>query len=90
MHRISVDLPEPDGPPTTMTSWRPTFMLMSRSAWNEPKNSSTRSQLDDRFTLQWLRGIAETVDPEADPQLAFDALTLARHRVRTDPEQETR
>ena len=34
MQRISVDLPEPDGPMTTTTSWRPTVRSMPRSAWN--------------------------------------------------------
>lgn len=29
MQRIIVDLPEPDGPITTTTSWRPTLKLMS-------------------------------------------------------------
>ncbi len=31
MQRISVDLPEPDGPQMTMRSPRSTFRLMSRS-----------------------------------------------------------
>ena len=41
MQRISVDLPEPDGPHTTTTSCLPTFMLMSFSAWKSSKNLST-------------------------------------------------
>ena len=41
MQRIIVDLPEPDGPMTTTTSWRATLRSMSRSAWNVPKNFCT-------------------------------------------------
>ena len=33
MQRISVDLPEPDGPQMTMRSPRPTCRSMSRSTW---------------------------------------------------------
>ncbi len=43
MHRIIVDLPEPDGPMTTTTSWLATLTLMSASAWKLPKNLSTCS-----------------------------------------------
>jgi hypothetical protein len=35
--RHSVDLPEPDGPRTTMTSPRPTVRLMSLSTCRSPK-----------------------------------------------------
>ena len=37
MHRISVDLPEPEGPITTTTSPRATSRLMPRSTWSLPK-----------------------------------------------------
>ncbi len=36
MQRMSVDLPEPDGPHTTMRSPRATSRSMSRSTWNCP------------------------------------------------------
>src|ERR1700754_1518290 len=36
MQRISVDLPDPDGPQITMRSPRPTARLMSRSTWKSP------------------------------------------------------
>jgi hypothetical protein len=36
MHRIIVDLPEPEGPQITIRSPRRTVRLMSRSTWNAP------------------------------------------------------
>ena len=36
MQRISVDLPEPDGPQMTIFSPWSTVRLMSRSTWNSP------------------------------------------------------
>ena len=46
MQRISVDLPEPDGPITTTTSWRPTRRSMSSSAWKSPKRLVDAVELD--------------------------------------------
>ena len=43
MQRISVDLPEPEGPQTTMRSPARTFRLMSVSTWNLPNHLSTPS-----------------------------------------------
>src|SRR6185437_4369267 len=41
MQRITVDLPEPDGPQTTIFSPRPTARLTSFSTWNAPNHLST-------------------------------------------------
>ena len=41
MQRIIVDLPEPDGPITTMTSRRATLTSMPRSASKLPKRLTT-------------------------------------------------
>ena len=41
MQRISVDLPDPEGPQTTMRSPGFTSRLMSRSTWNLPNHFST-------------------------------------------------
>ena len=43
MQRIRVDLPEPDGPQTTMRSPRLTVRSMLRSTWNEPNHLCTPS-----------------------------------------------
>ena len=45
MQRMSVDLPDPDGPMTTTTSWRPTTRSMPRSAWKSPNHFSTPSHV---------------------------------------------
>src|SRR5680860_1034640 len=41
MHRINVDLPDPEGPITTTTSCSPTRKLMLCNAWKVPKNLDT-------------------------------------------------
>src|SRR5262245_46791387 len=41
MQRIMVDLPEPDGPHTTIRSRRSTARLMSRSTWKSPYHLCT-------------------------------------------------
>ncbi len=43
MQRISVDLPEPDGPQMTMRSPLATLRSMSRSTWNWPYHLLTLS-----------------------------------------------
>jgi hypothetical protein len=43
MQRMSVDLPEPDGPQMTMRSPRVTTRSMSRSTWNWPYHLLTLS-----------------------------------------------
>ena len=43
MQRISVDLPEPDGPQMTMRSLLATLSWMSRSTWNWPYHLLTLS-----------------------------------------------
>src|SRR6185503_20533364 len=45
MQRISVDLPEPEGPQITMRSPLATVRSISFSAWNEPYHLSTPSIL---------------------------------------------
>ena len=47
MQRISVDLPEPDGPQITMRSPLATLSWMSRSTWNWPYHLLT-SRSNDR------------------------------------------
>ena len=49
MQRISVDLPEPDGPQITMRSPPTTFRLMSRSTWKSPYHLLTLDELDGDF-----------------------------------------
>ena len=44
MHRIHVDLPEPDGPITTTTSCSPTSVVTPRRAWKSPNHFFTPSQ----------------------------------------------
>ena len=46
MQRISVDLPEPDGPQTTTTSCRSIARSTSLSAWKSPNHFSTPLELD--------------------------------------------
>src|SRR5262249_54809209 len=41
MQRIMVDLPDPEGPHTTMRSRRSTARLMSRSTWKSPYHLCT-------------------------------------------------
>ena len=45
MQRISVDLPEPEGPQMTMRSPLATARSMSRSTWNSPYHLLTFSKL---------------------------------------------
>ena len=62
MQRIIVDFPDPDGPITTTTSWRPTWRLMSFSAGKSPKNFIHAFELDDHFTCAGdLRRVGEDV-----------------------------
>ena len=49
MQRISVDLPEPDGPQMTMRSPRATARSMSRSTWNCAVPLVDLAKLDDGF-----------------------------------------
>ena len=41
MHRINVDLPEPEGPAITRTSPSATSILMPFSAWKSPNHFLT-------------------------------------------------
>ena len=54
MQRMSVDLPEPEGPITTTTSCLPTFRLMSLRAWKSPKNLSTPCTSIMASPLAWV------------------------------------
>ena len=53
MQRISVDLPEPDGPQRTIFSPLRTVRLMSFSAWKLPYHFSTDSI--------WINGVLASV-----------------------------
>ena len=44
-HLISVDLPDPDGPQTTMTSPFSTLVVQSVSTWNWPYHLETLSMV---------------------------------------------
>src|SRR5439155_7214063 len=89
MHRIIVDLPEPDGPQTTTLSPRPTTRLISFSTWNSPYHLWTACISIIEAGLGARAGIASAallIDSPprslAAPALAeraFEHLAVARH-----------
>ncbi len=84
MQRIIVDLPEPDGPITTTTSWRPMRRSMSLSAWNAPKNLLTPSSsiITSPAPATWVAS-ANTLRRSRPrrPSLAARSLALARSHL---------
>ena len=85
MQRISVDLPEPDGPQITIRSPRATSRSMSRSTWNWPYHLLTRCELDDGIGgrhgyLGGCRGSGvSSVAAGAGVEMALDPPAVARH-----------
>src|SRR5258705_7226105 len=83
---ISVDLPDPDGPQTTMTSPFSTLVVQSVSTWNSPYHLDTLSKAimgmarssanDGDFLLQQLDGVrqrvAENEIHDCDEQVHLD------------------
>src|SRR5215211_2722694 len=61
MQRIIVDLPEPDGPHTTIRSRRSTIRLMSRSTWKSPYHLCTPAiSIATLFFVVCIFGLAES------------------------------
>src|SRR5258705_8207698 len=93
---ISVDLPEPDGPQTTMTSPFSTLVVQSASTWNWPYHletlsivimGMTESSADDGdFLLQQLhrvrQRVAEHEIDDGDEQVHFDQPSVALRDLR--------
>src|SRR5687768_464543 len=59
MHRIMVDLPDPDGPQTTTFSPVSTVKLMSCSTWTVPNHLSTEVNSMQTSALEPLRSIED-------------------------------
>src|SRR5271165_3011491 len=68
MQRISVDLPEPDGPQITMRSPLATSRLMSRSTWKSPYHLLRPEMLTIEFSLMALSIAPVRVQPVLDEQ----------------------
>src|SRR5690348_15161277 len=74
MQRISVDLPEPDGPQITMRSPLPTARSMSRSTWKSPYHLFRWEMPTIDFSAMVIPSIAPMrVQPVLDEQ------RIARH-----------
>src|SRR5215813_12796403 len=74
MQRISVDLPEPDGPQITMRSPLPTARSMSRSTWKSPYHLFRWAMLTIDFSAMVSPSIAPVrIQPVLDEQ------RIARH-----------
>src|SRR5688572_27641679 len=88
--RISVDLPEPDGPQTTTFSPRPTARSTSRSAWNEANHLLTliSSIIGASFAFKApavaRHGGAERKVHQRDENVRFDAEPGPRRLVERD------
>src|SRR3954470_23627895 len=74
MQRISVDLPDPDGPQITMRSPLATSRLMSRSTWKSPYHLLRPATL----TIESVAMSVVSVAP-VSIQPAFDEQRIARH-----------
>ena len=80
MQRISVLLPEPDGPQMTMRSPRATARSMSRSTWNSPYHLLTPA--NSMMGSCCIR--AHCACGGAGVQMLFDPPAVARHREADD------
>src|SRR6516164_1414256 len=79
MQRISVDLPDPDGPQMTIFSPRATSRSMSRSTWKCPYHLLTR----ENVMMGSVAGI-DLVSTRTRVQVALDPAAVARHREAAD------
>src|SRR5262245_58736903 len=82
MQRIMVDLPEPEGPQTTIFWPFSTMRLMSRRTWNSPYHLLTfRSSIIGR--LETALAVADIVFPRSAfmgvRKVGFDLLAVLRH-----------
>src|SRR5437868_9963430 len=68
MQRISVDLPEPDGPQITMRSPLATSRLMSRSTWKSPYHLLRPEMLTIELSVMALSVAPVRVQPVLDEQ----------------------
>src|SRR6187401_326716 len=95
MHRIIVDLPDPDGPQITMRSPPRTFRLMSRSTWKSPYHllssmSSTAVSVLSRPGLRSEPEFSSAVmcccpsPPATLGETRFHCASIARHAVAED------
>src|SRR3954453_23051256 len=74
MQRISVDLPEPEGPQITMRSLLATSRLMSRSTWKSPYHLLRPAILTMGFSVMVIYSAAPVCI-----QAALDEKRIARH-----------
>src|SRR4030095_7715066 len=89
MQRISVDLPEPDGPQMTIRSPRRTERSMSRSTWNWPYHLLTcaNSMIGSVGCMRACRARRSAfclLAASAGVEMPLDPLTVARHREAED------
>src|SRR6185295_32303 len=84
MQRISVDLPEPEGPQMTIRSPLATLRSTSRSTWNCPYHLLTFAN----SMIGWvagMRGLDVLLFPAgAGIEMALDPLAVAGHREAAD------
>src|SRR5687768_15465320 len=93
MHRMKVDLPDPDGPQTTTVSCRPMTKSIPRSAWKSPNHlwtpshSMMGSPVPPATRASAARSVVASLIASslAYSQPALEAPTLPRHRVRHRP-----
>ena len=71
MQRIRVDLPEPDGPQTTIFSPSLTSRLMSESTWNCPNHLFTPRSVITEGTLLRSRAVAAMTGSPWPPSGGF-------------------
>ncbi len=79
MQRMSVDLPEPDGPQMTMRSPRATVRLTFRSTWNSPYHLLT--------PIIWMAGRAFM--SAMDPRLSTARPASTEGAVMVSPERHS-
>src|ERR1700704_5302741 len=83
MQRISVDLPEPEGPQMTMRSPLWTVRLMSFSTWNWPYHLWTASRLimtsSEICIAAVAAGMGASLALVSAVKFAFQVLAVARH-----------
>src|SRR5690606_32817540 len=100
MQRISVDLPDPDGPQTTMRSPRATLRSMSLSTWKSPNHLPRFSiRIAGASPGEAVRAAGAGGDASvmavpsvalAAREIVFEPLAVLRHPEAEDPVDDDR